>query len=287
MFEKVNPSHPDKVADRIGGAIVDLGYKMKERPSIAGECMVGHNDCKIMIETNVGYNCKDIIDIVKRITKNKNIECSVHLVPQDEHLAANQEKQIRCGDNGIFKSVVPNSEERRLVDIVQTLYKLYPYDGKFIYDEQGETLIACQSHVKTQTLEHILNMTNITNISINPIGDWTGGINVDTGCCNRKLGSDMGRAVTGGGLHFKDASKADVAINIYLHLLTDTYHENFIAKCAIGDTYVIIKKENGTPFATLPYEDIVNEVLEQIMNFGGFEKFAEWGLLCNQDLIGD
>lgn len=24
MFEKVNPSHPDKMADRIAGAIVDL-----------------------------------------------------------------------------------------------------------------------------------------------------------------------------------------------------------------------------------------------------------------------
>ena len=26
MFEKVNPSHPDKIADRIAGAIVDLAY---------------------------------------------------------------------------------------------------------------------------------------------------------------------------------------------------------------------------------------------------------------------
>ena len=26
MFEKVNPQHPDKVADRIAGAIVDLAY---------------------------------------------------------------------------------------------------------------------------------------------------------------------------------------------------------------------------------------------------------------------
>ena len=26
MFEKVNPSHPDKVADRMAGAIVDLCY---------------------------------------------------------------------------------------------------------------------------------------------------------------------------------------------------------------------------------------------------------------------
>ena len=25
-FEKVNPAHPDKIADRIAGAIVDLAY---------------------------------------------------------------------------------------------------------------------------------------------------------------------------------------------------------------------------------------------------------------------
>ena len=27
MFEKVNPAHPDKVADRIAGALVDLAYE--------------------------------------------------------------------------------------------------------------------------------------------------------------------------------------------------------------------------------------------------------------------
>ena len=27
MYEKVNPSHPDKIADRIAGALVDLAYK--------------------------------------------------------------------------------------------------------------------------------------------------------------------------------------------------------------------------------------------------------------------
>lgn len=50
---------------------------------------------------------------------------------------------------------------------------------------------------------------------INPLGDWTGGTDVDSGATNRKLGSDMGRAVTGGGLHGKDLSKADVSVNIY------------------------------------------------------------------------
>ena len=33
MFEKVNPKHPDKQADCIAGAIVDLAYKEKESGS--------------------------------------------------------------------------------------------------------------------------------------------------------------------------------------------------------------------------------------------------------------
>ena len=32
MFEKVNPMHPDKVADRIAGALVDLAYSREENP---------------------------------------------------------------------------------------------------------------------------------------------------------------------------------------------------------------------------------------------------------------
>jgi S-adenosylmethionine synthetase len=37
IFEKVNPAHPDKVADRIAGAIVDLAYSKQESPKIAVE----------------------------------------------------------------------------------------------------------------------------------------------------------------------------------------------------------------------------------------------------------
>ena len=38
MFEKVNPCHPDKVADRIAGAVVDLAYKKNNNPKV--ECEV-------------------------------------------------------------------------------------------------------------------------------------------------------------------------------------------------------------------------------------------------------
>ena len=59
MIEKVNPSHPDKVADRIAGAIVDLGYKKQKNPKIAVEVLIGHNNCSVIIETSVNYSKKE------------------------------------------------------------------------------------------------------------------------------------------------------------------------------------------------------------------------------------
>ena len=106
------------------------------------------------------------------------------------------------------------------------------------------------------------------NAIINPIGDWTGGTNVDSGATNRKLGSDMARSVTGGGLHGKDLSKADVSVNIYAFLKAQATNEVVELSCAIGDEYVDGK----------PYEEIVEIAREFINDLGGFEKFAEWGL---------
>ncbi len=53
MIEKVNPSHPDKVADRIAGAIVDLAYKKEENPKIAVEVLLGHGFVNLIIESSV------------------------------------------------------------------------------------------------------------------------------------------------------------------------------------------------------------------------------------------
>ena len=52
MFEKVNPCHPDKVADRIAGALVDLAYQKSENPRIAVEALIGHGVCHIIAETS-------------------------------------------------------------------------------------------------------------------------------------------------------------------------------------------------------------------------------------------
>ena len=50
MFEKVNPSHPDKCCDRIAGAIVDLAYQIEENPKIAVEVLLGHGICMSLLK---------------------------------------------------------------------------------------------------------------------------------------------------------------------------------------------------------------------------------------------
>lgn len=260
MFEKVNPSHVDKIADCIAGAIVDLAYKEKDNPKIAVEVLLGHGDCHVIIETDCKLDVEEIKSAINRIAGE--VKADVKIVEQDIHLSNNQKEKIRCGDNGIFKGVSTSEEEKKLSTIAREIYRNYQYDGKYIIDR--DKLIICQSNISTEILKSIY-----PKAIVNPLGDWTGGYNVDTGATNRKLGSDMGRAVTGGGLHGKDLSKADVSINIYAHLKAQKENRDIELSCAIGDEFV-----DGRP-----YSEIVEIARNYINSIGGFEEFAKWGLI--------
>lgn len=260
MFEKVNPSHPDKVADRIAGALVDLAYKADENPKIAVEVLIGHGVCHIITETSVRFSPEDVSVIVRRIAGDVKVDYVE--VPQDVHLADNQEGGIRCGDNGIFKGVPVTAEQKELASISKAIYSRYPFDGKYILD--GTRLIICQSHAAKADIDALY-----PGAEINPLGDWTGGTDVDTGATNRKLGSDMADSISGGGLHGKDLSKADVSVNIYAFLKAQNTGKPVEFSCAIGDETV----------GDVPFEEIVETAREFIRQVGGFEKFAEWGLV--------
>lgn len=266
MFEKVNPKHPDKVADRVAGAIVDLAYAIKENPKIAIEVLVGHGVCNVIIETDVKFKDEDLFKTVESVVGNE-VSTLLKVVPQDEHLAKNQDDKIRCGDNGIFKGVPVSNEENQLVEIAKSMYSKFNADGKYIIHDDKVTI--CQSNATNKEIETSFDFSSFGKVVINPLGYWTGGLDVDTGATNRKLGSDMGRGVTGGGLHGKDLSKADVAVNIYAHLLAQERNEVVELSCSIGDEEI-----NG-----VPYEDIVNIAKGYIDKIGGFEKLAEWGLV--------
>lgn len=258
MIEKVNPRHPDKVADRIAGAIVDLAYLVEENPKVAVEVLIGHGKCHVIIETSAALDEGKIKEAILRITGG--VEADIVIVPQDKHLSKNQEEKVRCGDNGIFRGMPLTEEQKKLSKIAREIYTVFPSDGKYILDESK--LIICQSKAESVVLNVLY-----PNAIVNPLGDWDGGTDVDTGATNRKLGSDMADSVTGGGLHGKDLSKADVSINIYAFLKAQRTGNPVELCCAIGDDTI-----DG-----VPYSEIVAEAKAYIDSIGGFEKFAEWG----------
>ncbi|MBQ7240830.1 MAG: S-adenosylmethionine synthetase [Bacilli bacterium] len=259
MIEKVNPGHPDKVADRIAGAIVDLAYEKSENPKVAVEVLLGHGNCHIIIETSEEFSGKEVDLIVKRI--GGNLKLDLQVVKQDEHLSDNQVGLIRCGDNGIFKGVPLRRVDVKLSKIAREIYSKYPTDGKYVLD--NKKLIICQSNASSEELRKTYK-----SAIINPLGEWTGGSSVDSGATNRKLGSDMALSVTGGGLHGKDLSKADVSVNIYAFLKAQKERKVIELSCAIGDETIDGKA----------YSEIVEIARKYIKKIGGFEKLAEWGL---------
>ena len=261
MIEKVNPAHPDKVADRIAGALVDLAYSKVENPKIAVEVLLGHGVVNLIIESSVNISDAEAEAIVSRITKRTDLKVSLVMVAQDPILAHNQDDEIRCGDNGIFKGIPLTDEEKELSKIAHYIYERYPSDGKYVLAD-GK-LIICQSNAKTEDLKKLY-----PNANVNPLGDWSGGTNVDAGATNRKLGSDMAQSVSGGGVQGKDLSKADVSVNIYAFLKAQETGKPVELFCAIGDTEIDGK----------PYSEIVEIARQYIKQVGGFEKFAEWGL---------
>lgn len=291
MFEKVNPFHPDKVADRIAGAITDIAYQY-DTPKIATEVLIGHGTAQIIIETSLTdkqLNATHVLEVMRRICPGIKPEAiNIRIVAQDSHLAANQQGMIRCGDNGIFRGMPLTNEQRLLSLIDEELTHEYHADGKYIIDDASRRLIICQSNAKADDIRKVveqllarpyINRLADYDIIINPLGDWTGGTDVDAGATNRKLGSDMGDAVTGGGLHGKDLSKADVSVNVVCHLLAVESNMKVEACCAIGDESITFRFDDSTS-RVMPYAEVVEIARDYIINSElGFEKFAEYGLL--------
>ena len=335
MFEKVNPGHPDKMADRLAGAVVDLVYERaggltKANPRVACEVMAGHWRVDVQIETSLGrmdLRAEDIDPLIRRLF-GERVVGNVLIAPQDAHLSENQTRGLRCGDNGIFRGCPPTEEQRVLTAIAATIYGSIPYDGKYIiqtkndYDRNnqgqkiadvdnhedgqrrfsptdernvqrdertggtmGEYLVTiCQSHLSREQEPELRQMLkeayNVHLPTINPLGPWTGGIDVDCGCTNRKLGSDMGDGVTGGGLMGKDLSKADVSVNIVCYLKAVASGQVVTACCSIGDESVTFQYADGKT-ETETFADIVEMARLYIMvDCGGsFEEFASWGLI--------
>ena len=273
ISEKVSPMHPDKIADRIAGALVDYCYKQEENPKCAFEVLIGHCSCYITGETSVSIPYAHLQHIAERICGEKLMNFDYIEVPQDVELAKNQSKEIRCGDNGVFAGFPMPDVHKKAFNVCDRLYKEYATDGKIVLNEETKELTICWSNVTEEKVKAIIPEAT----SINPIGYWTGGINVDTGITGRKLASDfygIEYPLGGGTIHGKDLSKADCSVNIYCFLKAQETGKEQKAICSIGDAKVNVNGE------LIPFADIVEKARDYVSSVGGFEKLAEWGLIC-------
>lgn len=271
ITEKVSPMHPDKIADRIAGALVDYCYTKQKQPKCAFEVLIGHNACFITAETSVNIPEGFVRDTVARICK-QNTERFVYIeVPQNKELSQNQAEEIRCGDNGIFAGYPMPEIHKKAKDICKSLYSKYPADGKIVLNQETKELTICWAWVSNRQVKEIVPEAT----KINPIGLWTGGINVDTGVTGRKLASDfygIEYPLGGGTIHGKDLSKADCSVNIYCFLKAQKTGKEIKAICSIGDKQVNVNGE------LVDFKEIVKVAKGYIKKIGGFEKLAEWGL---------
>lgn len=141
------------------------------------EVLIGHGVCHAIIETTADISEADIAAGIFRIAGA--VRADIRIVPQDKRLTDNQKHGFRCGDNGVFKGMPLTFEQRELSQTAREIYAKYPFDGKYIMD--GSRLIICQSNAPTASLRELY-----PTAEINPLGDWTGGTDVDTGATNRK-----------------------------------------------------------------------------------------------------
>jgi S-adenosylmethionine synthetase len=275
MLEKVNKYHPDKIADRIAGAIVDYAYTLDDDPKVAVEVLIGHGRASVVAETSVTLDDKNVNDIITRIAGVDVNDIDFIQAPQDAHLSANQSGGFRCGDNGVFTAKW-NAEYERATALAMKLEEKFPYDGKYLFDFQNQAATICQSNASAKDIKALAELKKFATLSVNPLGEWTGGTDADTGCTNRKLGSDQPYC-NPNGLHGKDLSKADVSVSIYINDLSRRLGGKLVtAHCSIGDERVAIAADGKTE--DTPFADIVAFARECINTLGGFEKFAEYGM---------
>ena len=270
ITEKVSPMHPDKIADRIAGALVDYCYKKEENPKCAFEVLIGHNACFITGETFVFIPDATVEEIAERISGIKFDKFEYICVDQDIHLSDNQ-KELRCGDNGVFAGFVMPEIHKEALKVCKNIYSKFPTDGKIVLNDDTKELTVCWSNATDEEIKRIIPEAT----KINPLGYWTGGVNVDTGVTGRKLASDfygIEYPLGGGTIHGKDLSKADCSVNIYCFIKAQETGIEQKAICSIGDKEVNINGE------LIPFSEIVNTAKEYIQKLGGFEKLAEWGL---------
>jgi S-adenosylmethionine synthetase len=232
--ECVTPKHPDKMADQISDAILDLCLQYDDSSRVAIEVLGGHGEVYICGELTTGALIPDkaIAKIVERIVGYEPKKLIINIVKQSPEITQGVDTG-GAGDQGIMKGYACDDNEEMIPQemylarsLCKFLFEKYPYDGKTqitLADGKIETLVASFQNVPKKELEaSVLEwLTNESptghtqpfNLHCNPAGDWSqGGFDADTGLTGRKLMVDNygpQLSIGGGAFSGKDATKVD------------------------------------------------------------------------------
>ena len=228
--ECVSPMHPDKMCDRISDTLLDLFLEQDPNSRVAIETCGGNGLVFITGEvTSKGTITKDeIVEVVKNITKDNDIQVIEHLNTQSPEIA-NGVDTGGAGDQGIMIGYACRDNKEFLPqeyflsrELNKFVFAKYPYDGKTQVTMNGNSLrVVCSfqnaptSRLKKLVLEYFEDYPqyHIEDLHCNPAGDWNiGGFTADAGLTGRKLAVDnYGPRVPLGGGAFsgKDCTKVD------------------------------------------------------------------------------
>ena len=228
--ECVSPMHPDKMCDRISDTLLDLFLEQDPNSRVAIETCGGNGLVFITGEvTSKGTITKDeIVEVVKNITKDNDIQVIEHLNTQSPEIA-NGVDSGGAGDQGIMIGYACRDNKEFLPqeyflsrELNKYVFSKYPFDGKTQITMNGNSLrVVCSfqnapsDKLQQLVMEYFEDYPDyfIEALHCNPAGDWNiGGFTADAGLTGRKLAVDnYGPRVPLGGGAFsgKDSTKVD------------------------------------------------------------------------------
>ncbi len=279
--ESVSPGHPDKIADQISDAILDVHLAEDPLARVAVDIAGGHGKLFVTGEVTSRATGVDIPAIVQRLAGG--VELIENIARQSPEIAQGVDTG-GAGDQGIVVGYATSETPELLpLEVVlsrklnQRLYEKWPYDGKtqITLDERSGIagVVASFQHAPALELRSIINQwleqydtVDHVTVHANPAGDWgIGGFDADAGLTGRKLAVDnYGPRIPVGGGAFsgKDPSKVDrsaayAARQVAIHYL----HERQASEVFVRIAYAIGVAE------PLEQTVIIDGVAERITGF--------------------
>lgn len=313
--EYVSPKHPDKIADQISDAIVDLCLSKDPDARVAVEVLGGHGRVRIIGESSLfPFPLEEAKRIVNRIA-GPDLDIEIYIEKQSPEIAQGVDTG-GAGDQGIMIGYACDDNPYMLPqelalarELCQRIYQVFPYDGKTqITLDDSKNIMAVVASFQNAPASELEKMVKYwldskdkkwesPAIYVNPAGDWkVGGFDADTGLTGRKLMVDnYGPQINVGGGCFsgKDGTKVDrsgayIARKIAVDLLVKHNAKAVKVKLAyaIGVADPVMAeamgvKQDGESFEIDLRKDYALRPADIIKELNlkepQFEKLAAWG----------